>query len=49
MADFMIICCCCCCYGVCCWWIDVMGFHDYGLVMWIGLLLRVLVKLCWIV
>jgi len=46
--DFMIKC-CCCCYGMCCWWIDALGVHNCGLVMWIGLLLKVLVKLCWIV
>jgi len=48
MSDFIINC-CWCCYRMCCWWIDAMNFHNYGLVMWIGLLLKVLVKLCWIV
>jgi len=36
----------CCCCGMCCWWIDALGVHYCGLVMWIELLLKVLVKLC---
>jgi len=47
--EFMVNCCCCCCYKLCCWWIDAMSFHNYGIVVWIELLLWVFVKLCGIV
>jgi len=46
IVDEILINCCCCCYEMCCWWLDAMGFHKYGIVMEIELLIEGFVKLC---
>ena len=42
-------CCCCCCYEVLLLMIHTLGVHNFGFVVWIELLLRVFVKMGWIV